>query len=463
MELTLAQVAAATGGTVTAGAPGTRVRGVAFDSRSLAPGELFVALRGRRDGHAFVADAARRGAAAALVARPVTANLPLVQVPDTLAALGVLGHQARRRLGERPVVGIAGSAGKTSTKDLLAGALRPAHRVHASLGSYNNEIGLPVTLCAAPEDAEVVVLEMGERFPGDIARLCRIAEPTCGIVTNVGLAHAEHLGGPDGVARVTAELLEALPRSGLAVLNADDPRTPHLRRRSSAPVLLAGRHPAADVRISDLAVDGWLRPAFRLDTPWGPLTTRLALRGAHQAANAALAAGAAGALGVPPDQIADGLAGVAPARWRMEVGRTPGGVLLCNDAYNASPAAVEAALEALADLRVTGRRVAVLGPMLELGPYGAEAHAAIGRLAAVHGFVVVTVADDGTMAAAARDEGAEVHALADVDAAIELLGGMLRAGDAVLVKASRAVGLERIATWLGGGPPEEDGDRDGGR
>jgi len=447
--MTLAQVAEATGGTVTAGAPDTRVRGVAFDSRSLAPGELFVALRGRRDGHAFVADAARAGAAGALVARPVDADLPRVEVPDTLAALGALGRQARRRLGDRPVVGIAGSAGKTSTKDLLAGAMHPARRVHASAESYNNEIGLPVTLCATPEDAEVVVLEMGERFPGDIARLCRIAQPGYGIVTNVGLAHAEHLGGPDGVAQVTAELLEVLPRSGLAVLNADDPRTPQLRRRSAAPVLLAGRHPAADVRISEVVVDERLRPTFRLDTPWGRLTTRLALRGAHQVANAALATGVAGALGVPPEQIAQGLAGVAPAPWRMEVGRTPGGVVVCNDAYNASPAAVEAALEALADLRVTGRRVAVLGPMLELGPYGAEAHAAVGRLAAVHGFVVVTVADDGTIAAAARQEGAEVHVVPDVDAAIEVLGPMLRAGDAVLVKASRAIGLERIAAWLG--------------
>jgi len=447
--MTLAQVAEATGGTVTAGAPDTRVRGVAFDSRSLAPGELFVALRGRRDGHAFVADAARAGAAGALVARPVDADLPRVEVPDTLAALGALGRQARRRLGDRPVVGIAGSAGKTSTKDLLAGAMHPARRVHASAESYNNEIGLPVTLCATPEDAEVVVLEMGERFPGDIARLCRIAQPGYGIVTNVGLAHAEHLGGPDGVAQVTAELLEVLPRSGLAVLNADDPRTPQLRRRSAAPVLLAGRHPAADVRISEVVVDERLRPTFRLDTPWGRLTTRLALRGAHQVANAALATGVAGALGVPPEQIAQGLAGVAPAPWRMEVGRTPGGVVVCNDAYNASPAAVEAALEALADLRVTGRRVAVLGPMLELGPYGAEAHAAVGRLAAVHGFVVVTVADDGTIAAAAREEGAEVHVVPDVDAAIEVLGPMLRAGDAVLVKASRAIGLERIAAWLG--------------
>lgn len=447
--MTLAQVAEATGGTVTAGAPDTRVRGVAFDSRSLAPGELFVALRGRRDGHAFVADAARAGAAGALVARPVDADLPRVEVPDTLAALGALGRQARRRLGDRPVVGIAGSAGKTSTKDLLAGAMHPARRVHASAESYNNEIGLPVTLCATPEDAEVVVLEMGERFPGDIARLCRIAQPGYGIVTNVGLAHAEHLGGPDGVAQVTAELLEVLPRSGLAVLNADDPRTPQLRRRSAAPVLLAGRHPAADVRISEVVVDERLRPTFRLDTPWGRLTTRLALRGAHQVANAALATGVAGALGVPPEQIAQGLAAVAPAPWRMEVGRTPGGVVVCNDAYNASPAAVEAALEALADLRVTGRRVAVLGPMLELGPYGAEAHAAVGRLAAVHGFVVVTVADDGTIAAAAREEGAEVHVVPDVDAAIEVLGPMLRAGDAVLVKASRAIGLERIAAWLG--------------
>lgn len=447
--MTLAQVAEATGGTVTAGAPDTRVRGVAFDSRSLAPGELFVALRGRRDGHAFVADAARAGAAGALVARPVDADLPRVEVPDTLAALGALGRQARRRLGDRPVVGIAGSAGKTSTKDLLAGAMHPARRVHASAESYNNEIGLPVTLCATPEDAEVVVLEMGERFPGDIARLCRIAQPGYGIVTNVGLAHAEHLGGPDGVAQVTAELLEVLPRSGLAVLNADDPRTPQLRRRSAAPVLLAGRHPAADVRISEVVVDERLRPTFRLDTPWGRLTTRLALRGAHQVANAALATGVAGALGVPPEQIAQGLAAVAPAPWRMEVGRTPGGVVVCNDAYNASPAAVEAALEALADLRVTGRRVAVLGPMLELGPYGAEAHAAVGRLAAVHGFVVVTVADDGTIAAAARQEGAEVHVVPDVDAAIEVLGPMLRAGDAVLVKASRAIGLERIAAWLG--------------
>jgi UDP-N-acetylmuramoyl-tripeptide--D-alanyl-D-alanine ligase len=449
MELTLAEVAEVTGGRPV-GVPGAVVvSGVAFDSRRLQPGELFVALIGRRDGHEFVAAAAAAGAAAALVSRRVEVGLPQVVVPDTRRALFDLAGLARRRIGDRPVVGITGSAGKTSTKDLLAGALGRGRRVHASAESFNNEIGLPTALCATPDDADVVVLEMGCRFPGNITELCRVAQPRVGIVTNVGLAHAEYLGGPDGVARAKGELLEALPAEGLAVCNADDPRTPELRRRSRAPVLLAGTHPAADVGIERLIVDDELRPRFRLVTPWGRAEVHLGVRGAHQATNAALAAGAAGALGVPVEAIAAGLGTVGGAAWRMELTRTPGGVVVCNDAYNASPSATEAALRALAHLRVTGRRVAVLGPMLELGPYAEDAHSAIGRLAAVLGFVVVAVGVEAEgVAAGATAEGAEVHRVPDPDRAAALLVELVRPGDAVLVKASRAAGLERVARAL---------------
>jgi UDP-N-acetylmuramoyl-tripeptide--D-alanyl-D-alanine ligase len=454
VRLTLAEVAEATGGSLAAGSAGAALTSVSVDTRTLAPGALFVALVGERDGHAFVPEAFARGAAAALVSEPPPPGLPrgagVVVVADTAAALTALGRQARRRLEGVPVVGITGSTGKTSTKDLAAAALASRAPVCASPASFNNEIGLPLTLLSAPEDVGAVVAEMGARGFGHIAALAEVARPQVGVITNIGVAHTEFFGTRAEVARAKGELLEALPSSGHAVLSADCDLAPELARRSPAPVLRAGLDAGADVHVSDLALDGELRPSFRLDTPWGPAQVRLPLRGAHQAVNAAMALAVAGLLGVAPEAAAAGLAGATGSPWRMELVHTPGGLILLNDAYNANPASMAAALAALRALDGGGSRWAVLGQMAELGAVSESEHRRVGRLAADAGVtgVVVVGAGADALAEGAREAGVEVMEAAGPEAAVAALAGRLRPGDAVLVKASRVVGLEQVAGAL---------------
>jgi UDP-N-acetylmuramoyl-tripeptide--D-alanyl-D-alanine ligase len=475
MDLTLAELATATGGELVAGDGTVVVTSFSIDSRSLESGACFVALRDARDGHTFVGHAFERGAVAALVERvPSPAPGPLVVVADVPAALGDLGRAARERLGEAFVVGITGSAGKTSRKDLAAAALATRHAVHASPASYNNEAGVPLTLLGAPVGTEAIVVEMGARFPGNIADLCVIARPTVGIVTQVGLAHAEHLRGRAGIADVKGELLEALPAGGLAVLGADDDLTPALARRSAAPVLRVGvgrahvGDRAADVRVTALQLDDELRPRFRLESPWGAVEVRLQVRGEHQALNAGMAVVAAVHGGVPLEDACGGVAGVTGAAWRMQLERSPVGVTVLNDAYNASPTSMAAALRAFAHLPTSGRRVAVLGEMLELGADAEAAHAAAGELAATHCDAIVVVgagtAGPRALAAAARAAGTpSVIEVGDAAAALNVAVELLEPGDAVLVKASRAVGLETVAVaLLAGAPVTTDVARRGG-
>jgi UDP-N-acetylmuramoyl-tripeptide--D-alanyl-D-alanine ligase len=453
VDLTREEIVAITGGRAEGRAgPGVAARGISFDSRSLVPGEAFVALRDERDGHDFVADAFAGGAALAIVERvPAGVDGPLVVVPDGLAALRALAVAARDRLGDALVVGITGSAGKTSTKDLTAAVLAATREVHASRASFNNEIGLPVTLVGAPATTQALVLEMGARFAGNITELCRIARPTIGVVTHVGMAHAEHLGGREGIAAAKGELLDALPPDGLAVLNADCSSTPSLRRRSAAPVLTAGEDPGADVRVSGVRVDAELRAAFRLDSPWGAAPdVRLAVRGRYQVGNAALAATVALARDVPLDEVAGGLAVAGTAAWRMELHTTSDGIVVLNDSYNASPSSMRAALESLGALAVPGRRIAVLGEMRELGPHAADEHVDIAHVLADAEVRILVAVGPGTdeLATTAAARGVEVQRADDHDAAIRLVRGIAAPGDAVLVKASRAVGLERVAHAL---------------
>lgn len=451
MSVTAAEIAAAVDGAVV-GVGGAAVDSFAIDSRVLAPGACFVAVLGERDGHDFVADAFARGATVALVGRPVDVapGAALVVVADPVAALARLATRTRDAWDEVAVVGITGSAGKTSTKDLTAAGLTGSRRVHASHASYNNEVGLPLTLLGAPPGTEVVVVEMGARFPGNIADLCAIARPTIGLVTHVGLAHAEHLGGRDGIVKTKGELVEALPASGVAVLNADDDATPALAVRTAARVLQVGAAPTADVVVRDLVVDAHLRPSFTLVSEWGTVEIALAVRGAHQAQNAAMAATVALVLGVDPAAVARGLGDARSAAWRMELEVSSSGVVVLNDAYNASPSSMAAALRALGDLPVAGRRVAVLGDMLELGDHAEAEHAALGDLAARVGVdVLVAVGPlSTTTAARAQASGVTVLVAADRDAARDLVAGVVRPDDSVLVKASRAVGLEAVAEAL---------------
>jgi UDP-N-acetylmuramoyl-tripeptide--D-alanyl-D-alanine ligase len=456
MRLTAAAIADATGGSLITGAPDATAVSYTIDSRLATHDACFFALHGERDGHDFVEDAFERGATIAVVqhavARPAGATGigTIVRVAEPLRALQALGAHARARLADAVVIGITGSAGKTATKDLTAAAIGGARRVHASPGSYNNEAGLPLTLLGADEDIDVVVTEMGARFAGNIRELCDIARPSVGVITHVGMAHAEHLGGREGIARVKGELLEALPADGLAVLNAGCDATPGLLGRTVARVVLVGRDAAADVRIEAVRLDDELRPHFALATPWGRAEIDLTMRGEHQVENAAMAAAAALALDVPLDVVVAGLRDAHTAALRMEIVHTPAGVTLINDAYNSSPTSAAAAVRSLADLPVDGRRIAVLGAMLELGAHAESEHAALGALAASAGIdlLIAVGSPAASMAAGARRAGRghlEVRAVPDAAAATAVLSAEVHAGDGVLVKASRAVGLERVA------------------
>lgn len=448
MSRTAAEVALQADGLLV-GEGGALVTSFTNDSRVLEAGACFVALRAARDGHDFVPDAYARGASTALVGRRVSVPRggAAVVVDDPLAGLGRVATHTRAQWDGTRVVGITGSAGKTATKDLAAAALSPARAVHASPGSFNNEAGLPLTLLGTPPGTEVVVAELGARFRGNIADLCAIARPDVGVVTHVGLAHAEHLGGPEGILATKAELVEALPREGLAVLNADDAATPELRERTDARVVQVGTAPAADVVVRELVLDAELRPRFTLDSEWGSRRVELAVRGSHQALNAAMAAAVALALGVPLDLVVDGLARAGTAPWRMHLARSPGGITVLNDAYNASPSSMRAALLSFEHLQVTGRRIAVLGDMLELGEHSEHQHAALADLAATTGVDVVIAVGSCSRALADRaaDRGLDVLIADDPDSATVMLRASTRPGDAVLVKASRAVGLETVA------------------
>jgi UDP-N-acetylmuramoyl-tripeptide--D-alanyl-D-alanine ligase len=437
VRFTATEIARAVGGT--AHGDDVTVDGVTIDSRAVASSPLFVPVVAERDGHAFVADAVGNGAAAYLTASGLQdVDATAITVDNTSAALLDLGRHARTRLVER-VVGITGSVGKTSVKDLTAAALASQFVTHASPRSFNNELGVPLTMANAPEDVEAVVLEMGARGRGHVALLCEIGRPTIGVVTAVALAHAEMFGTIEEVAAAKGELVEALPADGLAVLNGVQPLVAAMAARTSARVVTFGVDRAGlDVTASGVTVDDELRPSFRLHSPWGGADIRLGVRGVHQVANALAAAAAALGAGVDVGAVAAGLATAALSPWRMELTRTPTGARLLNDAYNANPTSAEAALRSLAALAAS-RRVAVLGVMAELGADGASEHRRIAALARELGIDVIAVD--------APDYG--VMVVTGIDGALAALGPVGE-GDAVLVKGSRVAGLERLASALMG-------------
>jgi UDP-N-acetylmuramoyl-tripeptide--D-alanyl-D-alanine ligase len=375
-----------------------------------------------------------------------------------LAALGRLARAVVDRLPGLVVVGITGSSGKTSTKDLTAALLRPLGLTIAPPGSFNNELGHPWTVLRADRGTRHLVLELSARGPGHIAALCRAAPPRIGVVVNVGSAHLGEFGSRDAIAEAKAELVEALPpahRGGVAVLNADDAAVAAMAIRTAARTVLVGRAEAAHVRAVDVRLGAAGRAAFRLVTPYGEAPVRLAVQGEHQVGNALAAAAVALELGATVPAIADGLASAAPvSRWRMEVTDRADGVTVINDAYNANPESVLAALRTLATMAGGGRRSwAVLGPLGELGEAADSALDELGRRAVRLGIDRLVVVGEQARALydGARRErpaGEESVLVPDVEAATALLRAELRSGDVVLVKASRAFGLERIAAAL---------------
>ena len=355
---------------------------------------------------------------------------------DTGVALADLGAAARNSFSS-PVVGITGSVGKTSVKDMTAAVLAPLGAIQASRRSFNNQIGVPLTLLGAPLEPAVVVVELGARAEGDIKALCDLARPDIGVVTTVGVAHTEAFGSLEAVARAKGELLDGLPPGGCAVLNADVPEALGLADRSRAPVLTFGDR--GEVRAREVVLDDDLRAQFRLESPWGRVDVHLGARGAHMVPNALAAAAVGLFLGVPPAGVAAGLAEAELSPWRMELATSPSGVLVLNDSYNANPASMSAALDALASLPGDGRRVAVLGLMAELGDRTADEHAKVAVDAEARGVEVIPVGTDLYGSAAAADVDGALVAVAEAD---------LVAGDAVLVKGSRVVGLEVVAGHL---------------
>jgi UDP-N-acetylmuramoyl-tripeptide--D-alanyl-D-alanine ligase len=431
MRFSARVVAAATGGRLVG--PDVDIDGVSFDSRALLPGQLFVPIEGDRDGHEFIAGALDRGAAAYLTSRPAVGGTA-IEVPDTLRALMALAT-AQRASFDGPVIGITGSVGKTSTKDLAWAALGASRRTWANERSFNNEQGLPTTLLNTPADTEVLMLEMGMRGFGQISELCDIARPSIGVVTRVAEAHSELVGGIEGVARAKAELVEALPSSGVAVLNADDHRVRAMRGRTGADVLLFGEATDADVRVTTVVLDELARPTCTMVTPWGAVRVSLAVSGRHMALNAAAALACVGAVGGDLEAGAAALSNVVLTAMRMEVRRTASGAVVLDDSYNANPTSMRAAIDALVDLPAT-RRVAVLGLMAEISD-PADEHLAVAKYAARRGVELLAFGTDLY----------GIEPVADVDAAVTALGS-LAGGDAVLVKGSRVVGLEHVAAAL---------------
>jgi UDP-N-acetylmuramoyl-tripeptide--D-alanyl-D-alanine ligase len=452
IPLTLREIAAAVGGTVD-GEPEVVVDGPAFvDSRSPVPGGLFVAVAGEHvDGHEYAAGAHEAGAAAVLGTRPT--GVPAVVVGDPVAALGLLARHVLDAL-DVTVLALTGSQGKTGTKDYLAQVLGTAGPTVATAHNFNNELGVPLTVLRADATTAYLVVEMGARGVGHISYLCRIAPPRVGAVLNVGTAHLGEFGSRAAIAVAKGELVEALPAEGTAVLNADDPLTAAMATRTAARALTFGEAGAVGWRSVEL--DDLGRPSFELGYAgaWRPV--RLTQTGRHQVANAAAAAAMALAVGVSLDAVADALSAArSTSRWRMELAERADGLLVVNDAYNANPASMAAAIDALAAIggRRGRRTVAVLGEMKELGDGALEAHREVGRAAAAAGVdLVVAVGEParGIAEGAGGTPGWQGEAVltAGRDEAMAWVRDNVAARDVVLVKASRGAALEKIADGL---------------
>jgi UDP-N-acetylmuramoyl-tripeptide--D-alanyl-D-alanine ligase len=466
--------AATRGGLGSAGsadAADTLVTSVEFDSRKITDGSLFVALTGESvDGHDFASAAEKAGAAAVLGSRPVDVTIPafIVSGGDTgvLDALAALARQVAGRLiaDGLTVVGVTGSAGKTSTKDLIAAVLRRAGTVIAPPESFNNEIGHPYTVLRADTSTKYLVLELSARGIGHIASLATIAPPSIGVVLNVGSAHIGEFGSADAIAVAKGELVEALPSAangGVAVLNADDPRVAAMAARTSAAIVTTGLGEGATVSAHDVVVDGAARASFVLDTPKGSAAVLLRLVGVHQVPNALAAAAVGLTVGMDVSDIAEALSGAeAASKWRMQVSELPGGVTLINDAYNSNPESARSALSALSTIAADRRAWAVLGEMAELGPAAPDAHLELGRRTAEFGVsevLAVGEAARGIHDGAITADGATRHGavdrtwntrsrwVPDAAAALDVLDSEVADGDVVLVKASRSVNLQRLA------------------
>lgn len=453
-----------TGGVLLAGPHSTMVNGLAIDSRSVEPGAAFVAFSGERaDGHRYVEDALRAGARAILITRDdegvrsafdsaARAESALVRVDDAQSAIEALGRHHRSRL-MIPVIGVTGSTGKTTTKDFLRSVLATRMRVVATAENRNNELGVPLTLMEAGAETEVLVIEMAMRGPGQIEHLCSIARPTAGLVTNVGVSHVELLGTEEAIASAKGELVQAIPADGRVFLNGDDGWTDHLETLTSAPITRYGVSGAADVRAADVRISEDGTPSFTLVTAEDALEVHLPVPGRHNVYNALAAASVGSYLGLSIEDIVRGLEDATFSKWRMEAFQSASGLTVINDAYNANPTSMRAALSALGDVATRGRRIAVLGDMAELGSLAELAHFQLGEEVASSAVdVLVTVGErarriaEGALAAGMSADA--VRPCVSAEEASEVLDDLAEPGDTILVKASRVMGLERVVEGM---------------
>ncbi|WP_240638936.1 UDP-N-acetylmuramoyl-tripeptide--D-alanyl-D-alanine ligase [Micromonospora ureilytica] len=444
IKLSLAEVAAAVDGRLVAADPAATVTGsVEFDSRKVGPGALFVAFPGEKvDGHDYAATAIQAGAVAVLGSREVP-GVPMVLVDDALTAMGRLARAAVDRLPELTVIGVTGSSGKTTTKDLIGQLTARLGATVAPPGSFNNELGHPYTALRADPDTRYLVMEKGARGVGHVRYLCELVPPRISVVLNVGTSHIGEFGSQEAIAQAKGELVEALPPDGLAVLNADDPRVDAMASRTRARVVRYGEAPDADVRAEDVTLDERGHASYTLVTPEGRAPVRLRLAGRHQVGNTLAAAAVARELGMPQAELATALGelGLVSTR-RMDVFDRPDGVTVIDDSYNANPASMAVAVRALASMGQGRRTVAVLGYMAELGPFEYDGHAEVGQLAAELGVDRLLVVGEPAApihegATAVANWGGESVLLTDQAAAVEVLRSELRPGDVVLVKGSR--------------------------
>jgi len=451
IPLAVAAVADIVGGDLVSDSD-TRITGVSIDSRGVMAGDLFVPLVGEHsDGHDWVEAAVEAGAAGFLCDEAhadLAARLPGgIVVDDPLDALTGLAAWVRDEV-DPIVVAVTGSNGKTTTKDLTAAAIGAARVTVANPGSFNNEIGLPLTLCLLTAETEVLVCEIGARGIGHIAEVMPMLRPDIAIVTTIAGAHIGEFGSLAAIVQAKGELVEGLSEDGVAILNADVPEVTGLAERSPGRVVTFGRAATADLHPDEVTVDEAGHAVLTL----GEVTVRLPRPGLHNVGNALAALVAADVVGVPRDVAAAGLAAAGVSRWRMEVTTSPDGVVVVNDAYNANPQSTVAAIDTLASIRTDGARWAVLGFMAELGDQTGPGHRTVGAHLAEAGIdgVVVVEARAGAIADGAREAGfaGRILEAADVAEATDTVAGLVAAGDVVLVKGSRSVGLEVLAATL---------------
>lgn len=456
IALTVAQVVDATNGVAHHCAATDVIADVRVDSREISAGCLFVAIKGERaDGHDFAADVIAAGATAVLSDRVL--DQPCIVVDDPVLALGRLAHWVRSTRLACTVIGVTGSSGKTSTKELIAGLLAVDGPTVCPEGSFNTEVGVPLTILKADESTKYLVLEMGMRGEGQIRYLAEIARPSVGVLVNVGTAHVELLGSREAIARAKGELIDELPPEGFAILNGDDPLILAKADDTKASVLTFGRSLGCDVRATDVRLDAAARPSFTLtyDNASEPVT--LKVHGEHFVQNALAAASVALALGISIDVVAAGLriAGL-DSKWRMEVRELGNNITLINDSYNANPESMRAALAAAASMAAGRRSWAVLGEMRELGETSRAEHESLGRAAAAMGIDRLVCIGDALIPTheAALAAGLKSDLVTSIDDAVSIVTTEAITGDVIVVKASRGIALERVAdalsAWNGG-------------